>query len=159
MKRKSIIKIFAGMFIVVTILATVTSLTVRGQYGGTEASITGVWQTVVTPKICNGPSLPVSFPGILLFSQDGTITGTSTAVTSAYGTWRREPGARNYSFKTLSFRYGTSQNLLGTRVIWQNVTLTDGGDAMTTEGGFTDYDTVGNQVASGCSTATGTRFE
>jgi hypothetical protein len=158
-KSRSVISI-VGAALFVAVVAIVTQLNVNGQdSNGNTPTITGVWQTVVTPKVCNGPSAPVSFPGILLFSQDGTMTGTSTAVTSAYGTWRREPGAGSYSFKALSFRYDASQNLLGTRVIWQNATLTDSGDKMTTDGGFTDYDKTGAVVASGCSTATGTRFE
>ncbi|HTK38011.1 MAG TPA: hypothetical protein VL325_05920 [Pyrinomonadaceae bacterium] len=153
------LSVIQSVIVVAAVVATAQLVAFGQDYSGSTPTIKGVWQTVVTPKVCNGPSAPVSFPGILLFSQDGTVTGTSTAVTSAYGTWRREPGAANYSFKAISFRYDASQNLLGTRVIWQNATLTDGGDKMTTDGGFTDYDKNGVPVASGCSTATGTRFE
>jgi len=158
MDMKSKIKTFVSMLVVAALIAAMTSVIVTGQYSGSEGSITGVWKTVVTPKICGGPSLPISFPGILLFNKDGNTTGASTLVSSGYGVWKREPGDHNYSFKLLSFHLDPNGALLGTRVIWQNVTLTTG-DTMTTEGGFTDYDPAGNQTASGCSTATGARFE
>lgn len=158
MTSKSIISRVGIALFVVTVAVAAQLVTLGQDYNGITPTITGVWQTIVTPKVCNGPSLPISFPGILLFSQDGNMTGTSTAVASAYGTWKREPGAGKYSFKTVAFRYDAGQNLLGTRVIWQNVTLSDG-DNMTTDGTFTDYDKTGAEVASGCATATGTRFE
>src|SRR5689334_22625907 len=70
------------------------------------ASLEGVWRTVVTPRNCaNGNPVAPPFPGILMFSQGGTMTGTSTAVTSVYGLWSREAGARQYSFSSLSFKY------------------------------------------------------
>jgi len=159
MKSRSIISIVGIALFVVTVAVAAQLVTLGQDYNGSTPTITGVWQMVVTPKICNGPSAPVSFPAILLFSRDRTMTGTSTAVTSAYGTWKREPGADKYSFTSVSLRYDATQTFLGTRVLWQNVTLNDAGDTMNTDGTFTDYDKTGATVASGCSTATGTRFE
>jgi len=159
MTSKSTISTVGIALFVVTVAVAAQLVTLGQDYNGNTPTITGVWQMVVTPKTCNGLSAPVSFPGILLFSQDGNMTGTSTAVTSAYGTWEREPGAGNYSFKSVSLRYDATQAFLGTRVLWQNISLNDGGDKMTTDGTFTDYDKAGAQVASGCSTAAGTRFE
>lgn len=135
-----------------------TQLFVSGQ-PQVSTVLEGVWRTSVTPRNCQtGQPLPVPpFPGILAFERGGTITGTSTAVTSVYGTWQREPGQDSYSFRTLSFRYDASGALQGTRVISQNVTLGPNKE-MTTDGEFKDYDATGALVASGCSTATGTRF-
>lgn len=128
--------------------------------GEERASIEGVWQTVVTPRICaTGVPVGPTFPGILLFAQGGTMTGTSTAAASVYGLWKREPGSREYSFATLSFRYDPAGNLVGTRRITQNVTADQSGSSFTSTGGFQDLDLSGNPVASGCSTATGTRFK
>ncbi len=122
--------------------------------------LNGVWRTVVTPRICNtGVPVGITFPGILLFERDGTMTGTSTAVTSAYGTWNRRPGRGEYSFASLSFKYDTNGNMVGSRIIEQNVTLDEGGDSFSSTGTFRDYDPAGNPTASGCSTATGSRFQ
>ena len=122
--------------------------------------VEGVWQTVVTPRICaTGAAVGPTFPGILMFSKGGTMSGTSTAASSVYGNWTKEKGPRQYSFVTISLKYDLSGNLTGTRKISQSVTVDDSGDAFTTSGGFQDYDLVGNQVGAGCSTATGTRFK
>ena len=124
------------------------------------SSVAGVWRTVVTPRVCaTGAPVGITFPGILLFEADGTMTGTSTAVTSVYGLWSREAGAREYSFSSLSFRYDASGNLLGTRRIDQTVTLGATGNTFNSSGTFQDHDLAGNLTASGCSTSVGTRFE
>jgi len=123
-------------------------------------SIEGVWQTVVTPRICStGAAVGPTFPGILMFSSGGTMSGTSTAATSVYGIWSRENGPRQYSFATISLRYDVSGNLVGTRRIHQSVVEDESGETLTTSGGFQDFDLGGNQVAAGCSTATGTRYK
>jgi len=124
------------------------------------SSIDGVWQTVVTPRICaSGAPLGPTFPGILLFSRDGTMTGTSTAVTSTYGLWRSEQGSRQHSFAALSLKYDASGNLVGSRQISQEVELDETGTSFTSTGGFQDYDLAGNPTIAGCSTSTGTRFQ
>ena len=122
-------------------------------------AINGVWQTVVTPRICaNGNPVGPTFPGILMFVQDGSMTGTSTAVTSTYGYWTRESGRGEYSFASLSLKYDASGNFAGSRRISQNVSVNETGDAFTSSGTFQDFDTAGNATISGCSTATGSRF-
>ena len=124
-------------------------------------SIEGVWRTSVTPRVCaTGAPITTAFPGILLFANGGTMTGTSTAVTSVYGVWNRGAGAREYSFSSLAFRYDQATGtLLGTRRIDQTVTLAANGDSFTSTGTFQDNDLAGNSTASGCATSVGTRFQ
>ena len=125
----------------------------------TVPGINGVWQTVVTPRICaTGNPVGPTFPGLLMFVQDGTMTGTSTAVTSAYGNWSRETGRGEFSFAAISLKYDASGNFAGTRRISQNVILNEIGDAFTSSGTLQDFDPAGNPTVSGCSTATGSRF-
>jgi len=110
----------------------------------------GVWRIVVTPRICaTGNPVGVTFPAVLLFNQDGTMTGTSTAVTSAYGNWYRESGRAAYSFATVSLKYDTNGVPIGSRQISQNVTIDEGGNSFTTTGTFQDYDNAGNPTISG----------
>jgi hypothetical protein len=124
------------------------------------AGINGVWQTVVTPRICaTGNPVGPTFPGILMFGQDGTMTGTSTAVTSTYGHWNREAGRGEYSFASLSLKYDTSGMFVGSRRISQDVTIDETGNAFTSSGRFQDYDSAGNPTITGCSTSTGLRFQ
>jgi hypothetical protein len=138
-----------------------SQLSVVGQNGiGNNPKLEGVWQTVVTPRICaTGAPVGPTFPGILLFENGGTMTGTSTAVTSTYGIWRREPGVPQYSFTTLSLKYDPAGNFIGSRRITQSVTVEFPGSTFTSTGTFQDYDVNGNPTASGCATSTGTRFE
>ena len=126
----------------------------------TVPGLNGVWQIVVMPRICaTGNPVGVTFPAVLLFNQDGTMTGTSTAVTSAYGNWHREPGRAAYSFATLSLKYDTAGTFIGSRRISQDVTIDETGNAFTSSGTFQDYDAAGNATISGCSTSTGSRFQ
>ena len=125
-----------------------------------QQGIDGVWQTVVTPRICaTGNPVGPTFPGILMFNQDGTMTGTSTAVNSAYGHWNREHGRAEYSFAALSLKYDAAGTFIGTRRISQDVTIDESGNAFTSSGTFQDTDVSGNPTISGCSTATGSRFQ
>jgi len=151
----------AGLIASLVILVGCSQLFVAGQSDQRNVnSLEGVWQTVVTPRNCaNGAALGPTFPGILLFSQGGTMTGTSTAVTSVYGLWSREPGSRQYSFTSLSLRHSAAGALEGTRRITQSVTLDDSGNSFTSTGTFQDSDLAGNPTISGCSTSTGTRFQ
>ena len=122
-------------------------------------TLVGTWQTVVTPRICaTGAPLPVTFPGILTFEQGGTMTGTSTAVSSVYGVWERLSGYSEYSFASISQRYSATGVFLGNRRIDQNVTIDSSGDTFTSEGTFVDTDPAGTTTASGCSSSTGVRF-
>jgi hypothetical protein len=159
--KQTIVKAVVGI-VGMVVLVGCTQLFVAGQDDKSDVkSIQGVWQTVVTVRNCaTGLPLPIpSFPGILMFSQGGTITGTSTSVTSAYGTWRRDPGPQEYSFAIFALKYDAGGVFIGSKKITQNVTLDDSGAAMTSNGGFQDYDAAGNPTISGCSTSTGTRFE
>ncbi|HEX6126554.1 MAG TPA: hypothetical protein VFZ23_14365 [Pyrinomonadaceae bacterium] len=145
----------------VAVVVLVTSLQVLafGQEKGDIRSIEGVWQTVVTPRICaTGAPVGPTFPGILSFDGGGTITGTSTAVTSTYGLWVRAAAPHKYSFSAISLKYDAAGNSVGSRRIDQEVTLDFGGNGFTSTGGFQDFDLAGNPTISGCSTSVGTRF-
>lgn len=157
---KKLVKVL-GLFVGMVALVGCSQMFVAGQSDQKNgSSIDGVWKTVVTPRICaTGAPVGPTFPGILLFEHNGTMTGTSTAVTSVYGVWHRESGARQYSFASISQRFDAAGTLIGTRRITQNVTLDESGNSFTSGGGFQDSDVNGNPTISGCSTATGTRFE
>jgi hypothetical protein len=150
-----------GLIASLVLLVGCSQLFVAGQSDQRNVnSLEGVWQTVVSPRNCaTGAALGPTFPGILMFSHDGTMTGTSTAVSSVYGLWSREPGSHQYSFTSLSLRYSAAGVLEGTRRITQSVALDDGGSSFTSTGTFQDSDVAGNPTISGCSTSTGTRFQ
>ncbi|HEX2639929.1 MAG TPA: hypothetical protein VHL50_05130, partial [Pyrinomonadaceae bacterium] len=141
-----------SLLIAALILVGCSQLNVVGQNDvGNNPKLEGVWQTVVTPRNCaTGDPVAPSFPGILLFENGGTMTGTSTAVTSTYGLWRREPGVPQYSFTTLALRYNAAGISVGSRRISQAITLEFPGSTFNSTGTFQDYDVNGNVVMSGC---------
>lgn len=158
--RNKIIGAASALLTLIALLGC-SQLFVAGQESEKRSGrIEGVWRTVVTVRNCaTGAPLPVPpFPGILMFNEGGTMSGTSTAAASVYGTWVREHGSYDYSFTTLSFKYDAAGVLIGSRNITQTVRLDDNGIPMTTSGGFQDFDLNGNPTVSGCSTATGMRF-
>ena len=157
---KTLLKSFS-LITAALVLVGCSQLLVSGQSDQSNVrSIEGVWQTIVTPRICaTGAPVGPTFPGILMFENGGTMTGTSTAVTSAYGLWTREPGPRQYSFASISLKYDSAGNMIGSRRISQNVTLDQSGNSFTSSGTFQDYDVNGNPTISGCATSTGVRFE
>ena len=157
---KNIIRHISSLVMLVGLVVLFQSFALAQAEKSYVSSIEGVWRTVVTPRVCaTGAPVGITFPGILLFEDGGTMTGTSTAVTSVYGLWSRGGGAREYTFSSLSFRYDAAGNLLGTRRIDQTVILGISGSSFTSSGTFQDHDLNGNLTSSGCATSTGTRFE
>jgi hypothetical protein len=156
--KSRILQLMATVFAAVMLIGS-SMISVSGQDNRKQPTLEGTWQTSVTPRNCStGAPLIPAFPGILTFMQGGTMTGTSTAVTSVYGVWDRVPGAREYSFASISLRYNAAGTLLGSRKITQSVTVSEDGETFTSNGQFQDTDPAGNPTASGCSTSVGARF-
>ena len=125
-----------------------------------NSSIVGAWQTSVTPRNCQtGVAVAPAFPGLLTFNEGGTLTGTSTAVSSVYGVWERMHGRRNYSFAFISLRYSPTGAFIGTQKVRQTAQLGVSGNNFTTTGSVEVFDANGNTIGTGCSTSIGTRFE
>lgn len=125
-----------------------------------QRSIQGTWQTMVTPRNCQtGDPVAPAFPGILTFNEGGTLTGTSTALTSVFGVWERQRGWRNYSFAFISLRYSPDGTFLGTQKVRQTAALAQSGSSFTSTGSVEILDVNGNTIGTGCATSTGTRFE
>lgn len=150
---------FKAFTFVAVLLFGLGQLPLVAQSGKEGPTLIGTWQTSVTPRNCStGTPFATAFPGILTFNQGGTMTGTSTALTSVYGVWKRQPGRHEYSFSSISLRYTAEGVFLGTKKIVQNVTIGDNSDTFTSTGEFIDTDASGATVAAGCSSSTGIRF-
>lgn len=125
-----------------------------------NSRLVGTWQTIVTPRNCQtGVPVAPAFPGILTFNEGGTLTGTSTAVSSVYGVWERRGGWRHYSFAFISLRYSPTGTFIGTQKVRQTVEFGVGGNDFTSTGSIEILDANGATVGTGCSTSTGTRFQ
>src|SRR6476620_12685950 len=129
-------------------------------------TIEGVWQVSRAGVNCNDPSQAVgaSFPAMMAFHRDGIVSGagkspvTGPFDTPEFGSWKREPGSHNYSFRELQYRYDGNGAFAGSLVLSANVELTDANN-------FVYNSTIqivapnGNLLASHCGRGVGTRFE
>jgi len=171
MKNK-FMQIAAGTILGLLMIVGSTQLFVTGQELKKESSedstenfsinngIVGTWQTTVTPRNCQtGIPVAPAFPGLLTFNEGGTLTGTSTAVSSVYGIWERTRGLQNYSFAFISLRYSPTGTFIGTQTVRQTAELGASGNDFTSTGSVEVFDTNGNPIATGCSTSIGTRFK
>ena len=165
-------RIAAGTIFGLLMIAGSTQLLVSGQELKNESSreaennssrdnrIVGTWQTLVTPRNCQtGVQVAPAFPGLLTFNRGGTLTGTSTVVSTVYGVWNRNRFVQSYSFAFISLRYSPAGAFIGTQKVRQTAELGASGNDFTTTGTVEVLDASGNIIATGCSTSTGTRFE
>jgi hypothetical protein len=132
----------------------------------TTPTIQGVWQVSRQGVNCSDPNqlLGPPFPAIMTFHGDGTVTGAAKSPvtgpfdTPEYGTWQREPGTQNYSFREVALRYDATGIFLGQLVITANLNLTDD-NSLTYSATIQLFDANGNLTVTLCGTATATRFE
>lgn len=151
----------------ITLALAATSLLVWSDPGENQTpTIEGVWQVMRVGVNCNDPNqaLGQSFPAIMAFHRDGIVTGAAKSPvtgpydTPEYGSWKREPGSQNYSFRELQYRYDGSGAFLGPLVLTANVELTSA-NSFTYNATIQIVDANGNLIATRCGKGTGTRFE
>ena len=125
-------------------------------------TIEGVWQVVRHGVNCNDPNQVLStFPAIMTFHRDGTMTADTGALegsTNEYGSWQREPGNHNYSFRDTSFSTDENGDLAISFLITATLHLTDA-NSFTYSATIQIFDADGNLIATFCGRSTGTRFE
>jgi hypothetical protein len=152
---------------VVTLTVAATTILVWSGPGETlTPTIEGVWEVTRGGVNCSDPdqALGTRFPAVMTFHRDGTVAGAAKSPvtgpfdTAEHGTWQREPGSQNYSFRALQYRYDGSGTLLGPLVITANVELIDA-NSFIYSATIEILDTNGNPIATHCGRATATRFE
>jgi hypothetical protein len=129
-------------------------------------TIEGVWQVTRVGVNCNDPNqaLGSPFPAIMAFHRDGIVTGAAKSPvtgpfdTPEYGSWKREAGSHNYSFRELSYRYDSNGTFVGSLVLTANVELT-GANTFIYSATIQLADANGNLSDTRCGRGTGMRFE
>ena len=127
----------------------------------TTPNLVGVWQAVRHGVNCDtGQDLGNSFPALITFHSDGTMTGDTGPfdATNEYGSWQREPGSQNYSFRDTALSTDENGALAIRGIVTANVHLTDA-NSFTYSATIQIFDADGNLVFSACGRTTGTRFE
>ena len=164
--KNTIVKIIGGTALALLLVGG-TQLFGTGQHNDRhQRSIEGVWQVTRVGVNCNDPNqqLGSPFPAIMTFHGDGTVTGAAKSPvtgpfdTPEYGSWQRERGRQNYSFRELQYRYDGSGTFLGSLVLTANVELT-GANSFIYSATIQLANANGDPIATLCGRATGTRFE
>ena len=158
-------------------LAAAIAMLAGGSVGASRGDgwkdIQGAWLIQVTLRNCStGAPLGPAFGSVVTFHQGGTLTEAAVAAgmaigqrTPAQGIWERQR-QHTYSQKMIALVvFDTPANLpvtpgffAGSQVVEQTVELTDE-DHLSSSGTNAFYRTDGTVYRTGCSTATGTRFD
>jgi len=151
----------------ITLAVAASTLWVWGAPGENHTpTIEGVWQVTRVGVNCNDPNqaLGLPFPAIMTFHRDGIVTGAAKSPvtgpfdTAEYGSWQREPGRQNYSFRELQYRYDGSGAFAGSLVLTADVELT-GANSFIYSAKIELTNANGILTTTLCGRATGTRFE
>ena len=152
---------------VITLAVAASTLLVRSDPGENHTpTIEGVWRVARGGVNCNDPNQvpPATFPAIMTFHRDGTVTGAAKSPvtgpfdTPEFGTWQREPGSQNYSFREVSYKYDSNGTYLGPLVLTANVELTSA-NSFIYSATIQIFNANEDQVDTRCGRGTATRFE
>ena len=152
---------------VITLAVAASTLLVWSDPGENQPpTIEGVWQVTRGGVNCNDPNqaLEPPFPAIMAFHRDGIVSGAAKSPvtgpfdTPQYGSWQREPGSKNYSFRALSYRYDNNGTFAGSLVLTANVQLTDA-NSFVYSATIQLTNPNGDPIANLCGRGTATRFE
>ena len=78
--------------------------------------------------------------------------------TPEYGSWKREPGSHNYSFRALQYRYDGNGAFAGSLILTANVELTDA-NSFVYSSTIQIANANGDSIDTHCGRGTGMRFE
>ncbi len=143
-------------------------------------TVQGTWYVQVTPRNCfTGAQVAPPIVSLVTFHKGGTLTEAPAATvfapgqrTPGHGTWERQPGGTYEQRFAALIAFTTAPGPVfglppgpmgpGFEAGWQTVTQTVrllDHDHLESDGTNAFYRTDGTLYRSGCSTATGTRFE
>jgi hypothetical protein len=147
-----------------------TTLAIAQPSGSEARSVEGTWYVQVVPTICaTGAPVPGVSPvqALVTFHAGGSLSETAGGTGFApgqrspgHGTWRHEAGQTFSQRFTALINFTTVPGFqeAGWQIVTQAVELMDR-DTLTSSGTTAFYRTDGTPYRTGCSTATGKRFE
>lgn len=126
-----------------------------------KGSVVGTWFTQVTLRNCQTGAEIRSFPALNTFNPGGTLIDTTTAVSPAlrspgHGAWEKT-GDNTYSSVSWAFLFNPAGVWTASQKITQAIKIENGQYASTASSQV--FDTSGNLLSAGCSTAVATRVE
>ena len=129
-----------------------------------RSSIEGVWRVSRHGVNCATGEEVSTFPALMTFHEDGTVSGQAVAPgsTNAYGpaefgAWHRNEYGQGFSFKLLSYNYDDTGVIAGSIEVTGTAGLTSA-NGFAYKANIEIYDANGNLLISHCGKATGLRF-
>ena len=163
--KSTITRTIAGLALMATLAlamtATVTPAKQNSQSSG--GRIEGTWRVQVTLRICQTGAEIKNFPALLTFANGGTLTGTSTVLSTGlrspdHGVWSHT-GGQNYHAVDEAFIFNPAGTWVSTQRLNQDIQLAADGSSFFSNATTEFFDTAGNLTANGCATAIATRME
>jgi hypothetical protein len=158
-----LLKQTAVLALAMMVTLSIGSSVLFGQDKPEGNTLTGTWQSVVTPRDCQtGTPAPFSFKALTTFNQGGTMSEDALDVTSPYrtgghGIWQRTSG-HQYTVAWMFYTFAPNGAFSGSVKVTVNKTLGPDFNSLTGDGAVQVYDLNGNLVFTGCSDETATRF-
>ncbi len=179
--KKTMMKITSRVALTILLALTISQIHVAGQTKGEQLArdideillksdeakgdhgLVGTWLVQVTVRNCDTGVPLASFPSLVTYARGGTMMVTSSSLSPALnypaqGVWHYVGGQR-YAGSYMFFRYNVNGSFAGTQKITQDIELDRHADELNITATFEVFDTGGNVIATGCATATGTRFQ
>jgi hypothetical protein len=129
-------------------------------------TIEGVWGVTRHGVNCDtGQDMGPSFPALMTFHQDGTVSGQSYGPfpenaygPAEHGVWHNAPG-NTFSYRLLSYSYDDNGQFTGSAIVTATGQLTSANTFTISASTIQVYDPNGNLLFTLCGRATATRFQ
>jgi hypothetical protein len=166
--KSTLTRTFALLGLVATLTLAVALLSMNAsaklqESQSTGGRIEGTWRVQVTLLNCQTGAELRNFPALLTFANGGTLTGTSTVLSTGlrspdHGIWSHT-GGQNYHAVEEAFIFNPAGAWVSTQRVTQDIQLAADGDTFTSNATTQFFDTAGNLTLSGCAKAIATRME
>ena len=164
--KSNIVKIIGGTVLAVLMISTLTTWVSaqhdgNGQNGG--GKVEGTWNVQVTIRNCQNAAAIRTFTSTTTFMSGGMVLDSTSGIpqalkTPGHGVWNHIV-RDTYRFSFKSFNFDAAGNFTGWQIVRHEANLDPRAAEFESAGTSEVYDANGNLISTGCSTATGTRFE
>jgi hypothetical protein len=161
--KSNIVKIFGGTVLAVLMISTLnTWVSAQGNSSG-GGRLEGTWDVQVTPRNCQSGEAIRTFASTTTFMSGGTLLDSTSGrpqalKTPGHGVWNHIVGDI-YRFSFKSFTFDSAGNFTGWQIVRHEASLDPRAAGFESAGTSEVYNANGNLISTGCSTASGTRFE
>jgi len=166
--KSTLTRTLAGLALVASMTLAVALLSMSASAKRQESQsnggrIEGTCRVQVTLRNCQTGAEIRHFPALLTFATGGTLTGTSTVLSTGlrspdHGVWSHT-GGQSYHEVYEAFIFNPAGAWVSTQRLTQDIQLAADGDTLWSNATTEFFDTAGNLTATGCATAIATRME